>query len=268
MTDNIILKTIKEVEFFNTRVSLEIFTNERRTYLILSEQKIFDIDSLKKYLIENDLNQFAKNEITNLISLIDYFFKLNIKHSEIPYGENFYHYINENKFGRVESSGFSKWFYVLYENDKFANPNESRFKVKHQSDLIFISLHSSRISNKLIEIKDLFSDFIETPQQSEAIVSVEVKKELHNNIFKGNSFEIWQHLFDDFKIKKSSRTDIDFMFQIMKYDSLIYDNIGLIDIQKWINKTYQISVDKVKYTNPKSKSNEKRMSTYNLINPK
>jgi hypothetical protein len=236
MTDNIILKTIKEVEFFNTRVSLEIFTNERRTYLILSEQKIFDIDSLKKYLIENDLNQFAKNEITDLMSLIDYFLKLNIKHSEIPNSEIFYHY--ENKFRRVVSSGFSKWFYVLYENDKFTNPNESTFKVKHQSDLIFISLKSSKISNKLIEIKDLFSDFTETPQLSEAIICKEVKKELHNDIFKGNAFEVFEVYKENKQLSVNSRTDLRVIFELLKNDNLLRNTIELKHYINWLNRVY------------------------------
>lgn len=107
------------------------------------------------------------------------------------------------------------------------------------------------------------------PQQLEAVIPDEVKNlPQHTHIFKGNSFEIWQSMFDEFKITKTSRTDIDFMFQIMKYNKLIYDTIGYTDIKDWINKVYEISFDKIKYTDPKQTSNEKRMIAYNLINPK
>lgn len=127
---------------------------------------------------------------------------------------------------------------------------------------------------RVINILETYIQFLDNKsfinsqsKQPEAVEPIEIKYQ-YTHIFKGKSFEIWQRMFDEFKITKSSRTDIDFMFQIMKYDNLIYDNIGLIDIQNWINETYQMTVEKVKYTNPNSKSNLKRLSTYNLINIK
>lgn len=72
-------------------------------------------------------------------------------------------------------------------------------------------------------------------------------------------------MFEQFKISKSNRTDIDFMFEIMKYNNLIYENIGYVDIQNWINKVYEISFDKIKFTDHKAKSNDKRLIIYNAI---
>jgi hypothetical protein len=103
------------------------------------------------------------------------------------------------------------------------------------------------------------------PQQQKNNEPDEVKKELHNNIFKGNAFEIWQSMFEKFKITESKRTDIDFMFEVMKYNNLIYDNIKYVDIQNWINNIYEISFDKIKFTNHKAKSNDKRLIIYNDI---
>ena len=103
------------------------------------------------------------------------------------------------------------------------------------------------------------------PQQQKNNEPDEVKKELHNNIFKGNAFEIWQSMFEKFKITESKRTDIDFMFEVMKYNNLIYDNIKYVDIQNWINNVYEISFDKIKFTNHKAKSNDKRLIIYNDI---
>jgi hypothetical protein len=93
-------------------------------------------------------------------------------------------------------------------------------------------------------------------------------KNLHNNIFKANAFEVWQSMFNSFKITKSNRTDIDFMFQVMKYNGLIYNNIRYVDIQEWIDKVYQITFDKIKYTNHKTNSNAKRLIVYNQITSK
>ena len=60
------------------------------------------------------------------------------------------------------------------------------------------------------------------PQQLQISKPDEVKKELHNNIFKDNAFVVWQSMFVKFKITESNRTDIDFMFEVMKYHNLIY----------------------------------------------
>ena len=103
------------------------------------------------------------------------------------------------------------------------------------------------------------------PQQLQDIKPDEIKKELHNNIFKDNAFEVWQSMFEKFKITESNRTDIDFMFEVMKYHNLIYDNIKYVDIQNWINNVYEISFDKIKFTNHKAKSNDKRLIIYNDI---
>ena len=103
------------------------------------------------------------------------------------------------------------------------------------------------------------------PQQLQISKPDEVKKELHNNIFKDNAFVVWQSMFVKFKITESNRTDIDFMFEVMKYHNLIYDNIKYVDIQNWINKVYEISFDKIKFTDHKAKSNDKRLIIYNDI---
>ena len=109
------------------------------------------------------------------------------------------------------------------------------------------------------------------PQQTEIKtheVKNEIKKELHNNIFIGNSFEIWQSMFEKFKITNKKRTDVDFMFQIMKYNNLIYENISYKDMALWIDKVYEITFEKIKYTDPKTSANEKRLIIYNDITSK
>ena len=103
------------------------------------------------------------------------------------------------------------------------------------------------------------------PQQTENIKTNEVTKNLHNRIFVDNSFEIWQSMFDKFKITKNKRTDIDFMFQVMKYNNQIHKNIGYTDIKDWINEVYELTFDKIKYTDHKATSNEKRLIIYNEI---
>lgn len=164
-------------------------------------------------------------------------------------------FVNDNEILPIkeQKKAIDSWITNLYKI------NYSKSTDLFSDDIIFLK----GITNHLTEL--------EYPQQigySKTDEVTDLKNELHSHIFKNKSFGIWQRMFEEFKITKSSRTDIDFMFQIMKYDNLIYENIGLTDIQNWINKTYELAVEKVKYTDPNSKSNEKRMITYKLINPK
>jgi hypothetical protein len=64
------------------------------------------------------------------------------------------------------------------------------------------------------------------------------KKDLHNHIFKGNSFDVWQSMFSEFGINESSRTDVKFMFEEMKKDSLIHNTVNQITFLDWIRETY------------------------------
>jgi len=103
------------------------------------------------------------------------------------------------------------------------------------------------------------------PQQNESSIIDEVKKELHNDYFKDNAFNIWERLFENFNINETKRTDLRFMYEIMKYNGQIHKTVTVKNITDWINETYDFSIDKLQYTSLKSKSNENRMSIYNLI---
>jgi hypothetical protein len=103
------------------------------------------------------------------------------------------------------------------------------------------------------------------PQQNESSIIDEVKNELHNDYFKDNAFNIWERLFENFNINETKRTDLRFMYEIMKYNGQIHKTVTVKNITDWINETYDFSIDKLQYTSIESKSNENRMSIYNLI---
>jgi hypothetical protein len=119
-------------------------------------------------------------------------------------------------------------------------------------------------------IKERYQKYLTNikPQQTETNEPDEVKIELHNNIFTGNAFEIWQSMFKKFKITNGKRTDVDFMFNIMKYNNLICENISYKDMAIWIDKVYEITFVKIKYTDHKTTANEKRLIIYNEITSK
>lgn len=79
------------------------------------------------------------------------------------------------------------------------------------------------------------------------ITTTEIEASEHNHIFKGNSFRIWQSMFNDFKIKESSRADIKFMFEIMKYEKLIHQTVSQVALLNWINETYELTISKTRY---------------------
>lgn len=110
------------------------------------------------------------------------------------------------------------------------------------------------------------------PQQLEIKIPDEVKKGLHTNIFNDNAFDIWQSMFDEFKIKESSySTNLDFMFNVMQNQEnkfLIHKAISKIRMVEWIDEVYQITFTKIRYTNHKANSNKNRLIIFNQITSK
>ena len=83
------------------------------------------------------------------------------------------------------------------------------------------------------------------PQKVESVKSDEVKKELHNHIFKNNAIEVFQSMFDSFGITDKSRTDMKFIFEEMKKDGLIQKTVNQKTFLDWLSEPpYQISVQK------------------------
>jgi hypothetical protein len=99
------------------------------------------------------------------------------------------------------------------------------------------------------------------PTQNKTSNNDEVKKELHNHIFKNNAFEVWHSMFESFDIKESSRTDIRFMYDAMQFDGLIHENISQTYLLGWITEIYQITIEKPQYKD--FKKDTKRNAIYN-----
>jgi hypothetical protein len=110
------------------------------------------------------------------------------------------------------------------------------------------------------------------PQPKETKELDKDKKELHNNIFKDNSFEVWQRMFQQFEIKESSYSiNLDFMFNVMQNQEskfLIHKTITKTRMIEWINEVYEITFTKIRYTNYKSNSNKNRLIIFNQITSK
>ena len=64
------------------------------------------------------------------------------------------------------------------------------------------------------------------------------RKELYNNIFKGNAFEVLDKYFSNKNVNGSSATDLRLVFELMKNDDLFIETIELKHYINWLNKYY------------------------------
>jgi hypothetical protein len=124
--------------------------------------------------------------------------------------------------------------YIL---NKLQPEYKQEFISYYKSDLT--SLRNKQTQLEFIElINNFIQDIDVTPQQVESVKPDEVKKELHNHIFKGNAFEVWQSMFDEFEINESSRTDVKFMFEEMRKNGLIHNTVNQKVFLEWISTAY------------------------------
>jgi len=100
------------------------------------------------------------------------------------------------------------------------------------------------------------------PQQIQDIKPDEIKKELHNNIFKDNSIYLFEKYFENKSMTFQSRTDFRFLFEQMKKDNLIHDTVTLGQYIKFIGK-YEYYEKELKAIELDALKNIQRTKDYN-----
>jgi hypothetical protein len=100
------------------------------------------------------------------------------------------------------------------------------------------------------------------PQQIETVKNIEIKKELHNHIFKGNAFEIFEKYHNARNLAENSKTDLNLLFQLFKKDNLFLETVELKHYIQWLNKTYCYSLTELKKVNINSRPNIQRTNDY------
>lgn len=219
---------------------------------------------LRKYrtIIHNKITQLIKEKATNYkisklnrtdISTI----KKNVEIEDLQIVLE----LRQKYYEFVENTKNKNYYYPLFHDfNRFLKELFDFFDENKINDFNKLAYPENIISNKT-ENNQLQPEETNNPD--------EVKKELHNNIFKDNAFEVWQSMYEQFEIIESNySTDIDFMFEVMKYYNLIHENIGKTDIKNWINSVYEISFDKIRFTDHKAKANKKRLVIFNQITSK
>jgi hypothetical protein len=89
------------------------------------------------------------------------------------------------------------------------------------------------------------------------------RKELYNNIFKGNAFEVLEKYFSNKNVNGSSATDLRLVFELMKIDNLFIETIELKHYINWLNKYYfDNNLITLRKINLKTKPNIQRTNDY------
>lgn len=100
------------------------------------------------------------------------------------------------------------------------------------------------------------------PQQPETDKPDEDTKELHNYIFKGNAFEVFEKYHNNKSLAENSRTDLNLLFQLFQNDNLFVETVELKHYIQWLNKTYGYGLTELKKVDINSKPNIQRTNDY------
>lgn len=129
-------------------------------------------------------------------------------------------FINKAKHKYLECND---WFII--------NENDIPFDIRCDSEI-----------EKLKELKKHldpgYFNVTNSPQHTKIKESHAAIKELHKDIFKGNAFQVWQSMFDEFGINNRSRSDVKFMFEEMRKEGLIHRTVNQTVFLEWITRAY------------------------------
>lgn len=88
-------------------------------------------------------------------------------------------------------------------------------------------------------------------------------KELHNNIFISNAFEVFEKYHTNKNLAENCKTDLRVLFQLFEKDNLFVETVELKHYIKWLNKTYAYSIIELKKVDINSKPSIQRTNDYN-----
>lgn len=96
----------------------------------------------------------------------------------------------------------------------------------------------------------------------EIVKSDEYKKDLHNNIFKGNAFEVFEKYHFNRSVSENSKSDLSVLFQLFKNDNLFVETVELKHYIIWLNTIYDYALVEIKKVDIKTKRNIQRTNDY------
>lgn len=168
----------------------------------------------------------------------------------------------------------SSRLYISNKNIKgFSNSTNGIYKVYKLNEMLIENFNNLDFDDKLTgtkEFKNLRTIFdlekeltnIIRGEQVLGTNNIEgVEKELHNNIFKGKAFYLFDSYYNNKSMTFQSRTDFRFLFEKMKKDDLIYDTISLNQYIDFIRR-YGFVDNELRAIDLESKPNINRAKEY------
>lgn len=238
---------------FNNKVDEIRFVNQTFGLKIKEKKQKLTREEFVEYL------QYQHVELKQLFyEILEYEQTTQMLHSEFELIKTEFNKLSKN-YG-VLSLLFQE-FSVPYNKDLDEFFSLSSFKEEKNKKKSFSG--DDKLYRELRELLPSFSDFHQkTSYLKEQVYTSETfyfenkthsKKEIdlmdetYSAIFSKNGFKIWNDMFETFKITESSRTDIRFMFEVMKSEDFIHKSVRQVDILRWIDSKYQLTIEKPKF---------------------
>ncbi|SHG73439.1 hypothetical protein SAMN05444372_10983 [Flavobacterium micromati] len=262
---NIILKTIDEVHFFKQQLLFSIVRNEfKKTFLLLSQNRILDIEPLRNYLIENKLNDFAKKEIDNLINKIDACLDLEKSYRKLPIEDCNYKYEYEGK-GCVSGNGGIK--FILVVKGSFFKADNKTFDEKEPNFKYIKSFNIGLLVLRLTDIKSLFEMDSKEPEletmepikkdlsdttATESAISEPQQPNRNNNNFDPNHFnqkgyDLFLYLVEHYdKLDKTKFINIFYYLKYYRKENIYFFNFTEDKYKSFVLKNHSVSVNHFK----------------------
>lgn len=259
MSKNIILKTIDEVDFFIKRIGREVSWKRKFTYFILTNEPLFEIDKLKTFLIENSLNDFSKNEISNLVSICKKMQTFDESYNKIPLAEQYDYFYNDAINGKeVSISGaYKAQYFVVSETKILPLFDELKFKELFQKDYDCFNFNYRDLKNICKNIIELLEPQLNEISKPDEVLLKNENPIIFNSDLGFTLFTKMHNLYKD--EKKTVQANFSFLFHAMEKEFLICSQVAYIGFLE----DYNIFIDKV--DSRQSGSGNKKSKLYNSI---
>src|SRR5690606_4991398 len=228
----------------------DIDANETKFIYYIQEKDVTFLDDklLKQYLARTKIENFIflKN-ILDKVNLIIRYYKTDFE--TIPIKEFEFEQIFQTNRINCELRTYQDFYILILCYDKAVTINNESLRIKFFKESNYKEHSHVSIYYQCKILRELiitaYPDLDNKVEVDKPLNEIEIRthknksKELHNHIFVNNAFEVWQSMFDEFNINESKRSDVKFMFEIMRKEKMIYDTVKQVSFLKWISETYE-----------------------------
>ena len=237
-------------------------------YLKIIIEGVIEVENLKSYFIRLQ----KVNERDNFITKIEFYSRLTNVTDDLKTKckERFYKRKNELYLILDLKKAKNQDTKEIEKEINFITPDKFPLNIIHITNGQFKGFLSyskiEYVQSIILEIlKNEINLFNTTkqPQQTENKGLDENKKELHNNIFKGNTFSLWFKYYENKNIDVTCKTDLRVIYELMKKDNYFQDTIELKHYINWLNSEFfDGAIMELKKQYLDSSQNQQRLKDY------